>query len=135
MIGTDMSLERLEVPDVKKIYNHMAKKVLIIDDEIDFCLLMKQFLQRRHFIVELAHTLHEGLEKMENYQPDLIFLDNNLPDGIGWDSVFTMIDRNPNVRINLISAFKNVKEQPLYHDQVKVLEKPVSFSALEKYLA
>jgi two-component system OmpR family response regulator len=112
----------------------MVKKVLIIDDEIDFCLLMKQFLQRKDFAVEFAHTLNEGLEKLSNYKPDLIFLDNNLPDGIGWDSVMSLVARYPGTRINLISAFKNGKE-PMVHAQVKVLEKPVSFSALENYLA
>jgi DNA-binding NtrC family response regulator len=110
------------------------KKVLIIDDEVDFCLLMKQFLQRKHFAVEMAHTLAEGLEKLDIYHPDLVFLDNNLPDGTGWENVLMMMDHHPDLRINLISAFKNVKA-PIDNNQVRVLEKPVSFSALESYLS
>lgn len=109
------------------------KKVLIIDDEIDFCLLMKQFLQRKDFVVEMAHTLREGLQKLQDSKPDLVFLDNNLPDGMGWDSVALMISRNPGVRINLISAFKNLRE-PVVHAQVQILEKPVTFSTLENLL-
>ncbi len=109
------------------------KKVLIIDDEIDFCLLMRQFLLRKDFSVDVAHTLAEGLRKLQDGKPDLVFLDNNLPDGIGWESVFAMIKSHPGVRINLISAFKNSKE-PVVHAQVKILEKPVTFSALESYL-
>jgi two-component system OmpR family response regulator len=109
------------------------KKVLIIDDEIDFCMLMKQFLQRKHFVVEMAHTLGEGLQKLQDIKPDLVFLDNNLPDGIGWDNVAQMIHRHPGLRINLISAFKNLRE-PVIHAQVKILEKPVTFSTLEGFL-
>jgi len=94
---------------------------------------MKQFLTRKHFEVEIAHTLSEGLQKLQDTKPDLVFLDNNLPDGIGWDSVVMMINRHPGIRINLISAFKNGQE-PVIHAQVKILEKPVTFSALENYL-
>jgi two-component system OmpR family response regulator len=108
------------------------KKVLIIDDEVDFCLLMKQFLQKKDFKVEIAHTLAEGEEKMRRDNPDLIFLDNNLPDGTGWESVRHMISLNPNVRINLMSAFKNNWTSNL--SQVRILEKPVSFSSLESCL-
>jgi two-component system OmpR family response regulator len=112
----------------------MSKKVLIIDDELDFCLLMKQFLERKAYEVELAYTLEDGIRKLQSYKPDMVFLDNNLPDGAGWDMVRTMISRFPGVRFNLISAFKNNKE-PVLHAQVKVLEKPVTFSTLENCLA
>lgn len=109
------------------------KKVLIIDDEVDFCLLMKQFLVRKDYSVELAHTLAEGLKKLQDYHPDLVFLDNNLPDGTGWENAFMMMKLHPDLRINLISAFKNIMV-PMDSNQVRVLEKPVSFSALESFL-
>jgi DNA-binding NtrC family response regulator len=109
------------------------KKVLIIDDEVDFCLLMKQFLLRKDYSVELAHTLADGLKKLQDYHPDLVFLDNNLPDGTGWENAFMMTKLHPGLRINLISAFKNMIV-PTDNKQVKVLEKPVTFSALESYL-
>ena len=111
------------------------KKVLIIDDEVDFCLLMKQFLERKHFSVEMAHTLADGMAKIQDYHPDLVFLDNNLPDGTGWETAFKIMRSNPGLKINLISAFKNMATTPQEGDQVRVLEKPVSFSALESYLA
>jgi DNA-binding NtrC family response regulator len=112
----------------------MSKKVLIIDDELDFCLLMKQFLQRKAYEVELAYTLEDGIKKLQSYKPDMVFLDNNLPDGAGWDTVRTLVSRYPGIRFNLISAFKNNKE-PVLHAQVKVLEKPVTFSTLENCLS
>ena len=116
----------------KKFYK--MKKVLIIDDEVDFCLLMKQFLLRKHFSVEMAHTLAEGLSKLEDYHPDFVFLDNNLPDGTGWENAIYMMAHHPGIKINLISAFKNIKI-PGEGRQVRVLEKPVTFSTLENYLS
>ena len=37
------------------------KKVLIIDDEVDFCLIMQFYLSKKNCDVSISHTLHEGL--------------------------------------------------------------------------
>jgi len=61
------------------------ERVLIIDDETDFCLLMKNYFIRKNYEVHIFHTLEEGMKNMEKIKPDIIFLDNNLPDGLGWE--------------------------------------------------
>lgn len=40
----------------------MDKKVLIIDDEVDFCLLLKGYFLRKKGEVYIYHTLSEGLK-------------------------------------------------------------------------
>jgi len=59
------------------------KKILIIDDEKDFGLLLKDFLTKK-YEVYLSHTIEDGMKTLEEIKPDYIFLDNNLPDGLGW---------------------------------------------------
>ena len=51
------------------------KKVLIIDDEVDLCLLMKTYFLRKNYEVHIAHTLNEGVAKIEEVQPDFLFID------------------------------------------------------------
>ena len=111
------------------------EKVLIIDDEVDLCLLMKTFLnQKKRYVVELAHTLDEGLTKIDQFSPDIVFLDNNLPDGLGWDHAREILERHPELKLNLISAYHpnlpSVKVTP----NLKIWEKPISLKAIDTYL-
>jgi len=42
---------------------------------------MKNFFPTRNFEVHVALTLVEGMRILKEEMPDIIFLDNNLPDG------------------------------------------------------
>ena len=57
------------------------KKVLIIDDEEDFGMLMKRFFSQKNYDVYVAYTISDGMKLLNEVLPDIIFLDNNLPDG------------------------------------------------------
>ena len=58
------------------------KSVLIIDDESDLCALIKLVFMRENFVVDCALNLAEAKAKLPSH-PDIILLDNNLPDGLG----------------------------------------------------
>jgi len=75
-----------------------------MDDEVDFGLLMKSFFNQNDFDVFMAHTIADGLQVLEDQKPDFVFLDNNLPDGLGWGETEFILLNYPNTRLNLISA-------------------------------
>jgi len=107
-------------------------KVLIIDDEKDLCLLIKTYLSRKNCEVHTAYTLAEGLNQVNEFLPDILFLDNNLPDGLGWENAETIIKSHPNIQLHLLSAFN----PPQIKDGLpvtKVWEKPISLRDLDKY--
>ena len=110
------------------------KSVLIIDDETDFCLLMKNYFVRKNFDVYIFHTLEEGMKNMEKINPDIIFLDNNLPDGLGWEKTEFIRQNFPNTRINLISAYQYDHSISDKLTSVRIWEKPISLNDLNKYL-
>lgn len=110
------------------------KKILIIDDEIDLCLLLKSYLMRRHHEVFVAYRLNEGMQKAIEIKPDIVFLDNNLPDGHGWDKTNWLKEEFPMVEIILMSAFKTLPQKFDHSERIHVLEKPVSFSTLDTTL-
>ena len=110
------------------------KKILIIDDEEDLRRLLKAFLVQLNYEVYTASTLAEGLELISEEKPDIIFLDNNLPDGLGWEKIDIIQQYVPNSRINLISAFKFVPESVRDNQVVRLIEKPISFAMLRSYL-
>ncbi len=50
------------------------RKVLIIDDDADLCLLMKTYFLRKNFEVCMAHTSSDALATAKVCQPEFIFL-------------------------------------------------------------
>ena len=111
-----------------------SRKALIIDDEVDLCILLKNFLTRQHFHVEVSHRLADGLEQAVSLHPDVVFLDNNLPDSQGWAKAEWLLTTLPDANIYLISAYKTIPILP-QSDRLKVIEKPLSLKEIEKLLA
>ncbi len=111
------------------------KRVLIIDDEIDLCMLIQSYLSKKNYEVHTAHSLSDGFKKLDTISPDVLLLDNNLPDGMGWKEADKIRRRFPSMNITLISAYqmpKDFKEQ--ISNDIHILEKPISLNDIEKYL-
>ena len=61
------------------------KKVLLVDDDIEFCEATKLLLESKAYQVVLAYDGKEGLEKVRNEKPDLVILDVMMPKMNGYD--------------------------------------------------
>ncbi len=62
------------------------KKILIIDDEADFCMFVKMNLELgSKFEVEIALSGKEGIELAKRIKPDLILLDIIMPEMDGFE--------------------------------------------------
>lgn len=111
----------------------MRKKVLIIDDEVDLCILMKSYFLRKNYEVYIAHTLVDGMHRMNEVTPDYLFIDYNLPDGLGWDKLPEMYRKLPNTHFHLISAFQPTMPSDLDGSKLTIWEKPISLKALDHF--
>ncbi|HEY1114899.1 MAG TPA: response regulator [Chitinophagaceae bacterium] len=111
----------------------IRKKVLIIDDEVDLCLLMKSYFLRKNYEVHIAHTLQDGMKRLNEIVPDYLFIDYNLPDGLGWDKLPEMYRNHPNVHFHLISAFRPTMPDELDGSKLTIWEKPISLKALDHF--
>ena len=65
----------------------MAKKILIIDDEINVTTITKVRLELEGYTVKYAYTAETGLEKLMSETFDLLLLDIVLPDVDGFTLV------------------------------------------------
>ncbi|RZM11298.1 MAG: hybrid sensor histidine kinase/response regulator [Pedobacter sp.] len=54
------------------------KKVLIADDEVDLCLLMKTYFLRKNYEVYISHSCDEVIIKAKELQPDFIFISKDI---------------------------------------------------------
>ena len=85
-------------------------------------------------MVTCGFTAKESLQLLEEVQPDILFLDNNLPDGKGWNLIDFIIEKFPLLKIYLISAYhKNADEITPHGPTVTVWEKPISFRLLNQF--
>ncbi len=110
------------------------RSVLIIDDETDLCVLLYSYLKRKNFDVQFTHNLKDGLVVINKMRPDILFLDNNLPDGFGWEMASQLAKDFPETRINLISAFHPNPPNFDGENNVNIIEKPISTNTLDSYL-
>lgn len=60
------------------------KKILIVDDEDDFVLLLRKRLEINDYDVVAASNGQEGLERINKDRPDLVLLDIMMPEKDGY---------------------------------------------------
>ncbi|WP_223834081.1 response regulator [Spirosoma profusum] len=88
-----------------------SKRVLIIDDEADICLLLSGLLRRLGYQPTCAHFIEEGRQCLHTQQFDAIFLDLNLPDGLGFDLLPSIREEQQVAKVVMISAFDGQSER------------------------
>lgn len=109
------------------------KKILIIDDEEDLCILLRHYFLQQQYEVSFAHSLRDGLVQMAEWNPDILFLDNNLPDGTGWSHLTSFLKINPNLKIFLMSGYHpHVPE--ITEADIRLIPKPISFADLQQIM-
>ena len=88
-----------------------AKRVLIVDDETDICLLLSSLLRRLGYQPTCAHFIEEGRQCLNTQKFDAIFLDLNLPDGLGFDLLPLIKEDQSETKVIMISAFDGQAER------------------------
>jgi DNA-binding response OmpR family regulator len=124
----------------KRNYKNLNQnnKIMIIEDEIDILLLYKDYLSNKGFLVlATSTTANEALKDYENFYPNLIILDYNLPGKTnGLEASRQILKKYPNVPIIIVTAFDTVKNE-LSQDQffvdknIILLTKPIKLNILE----
>lgn len=59
-------------------------KILIADDDTNICELLRLYIEKEGFEVEIAHNGKEAMELFEKSEPALIMLDIMMPELDGW---------------------------------------------------
>ena len=62
----------------------MANKILVVDDDLNICELLKLYLENDGYVVFTANDGQEAVEMFQNKTPDLVLLDIMLPKKDGW---------------------------------------------------
>lgn len=86
-------------------------KALIIDDEIDICYLLGGLLINKNLHTDYANTIAEARLALKKNYPEIIFLDNHLPDGKGIDFVEYIKKYYPAAKLIMITAYDTAADR------------------------
>ena len=110
-----------------------TKKLLIVEDEGDMCLLLNIILSDTDLEVNHVQTLLAADEYLQKQQPEVIILDNKLPDGYGIDFRMYLKKKYPSIKIIMISGFDAAAKDVAIENGADVyLEKPFTKDQLFK---
>ncbi len=114
--------------------NHQQmKKILIVEDEADMCLLLNIILNGKDFSLDHVKTLAAAGDYLQSTPPDLVLLDNKLPDGLGIDFIPDIKKNYPKVKVIMLSGFDaSAGDVALENGADTFLSKPFSKEQLKQ---
>jgi DNA-binding response OmpR family regulator len=115
------------------VQKNKPKKILIIEDEGDMCLLLNIMLTGNEMELDHVKNLAAAKDYLGNEAPSVVILDNKLPDGMGVDFISYLKKNYPDVRIVMISGYSDAaKDLALDNGADKFLQKPFTKENLYK---
>ena len=114
----------------------MMEKVLIYDDDVDILEVCTAILQIKGYEVFTKDNCRSLFEDLQEIKPDIIIMDNWLPDMGGVKAIQTIKanDDFKNIPIIFFSANSSVEELAREAKADFVLKKPFDITALENLL-
>ncbi len=115
----------------------MRKKVIIYDDDTDLLEVCSLILQSRDFEVITREKCNTILADLEQHQPDVVLMDNWIPDigGIKATRMVKESDRFQHIPVIFFSANNDVNEMASDAGAEYALQKPFDISELENIVA
>lgn len=84
------------------------EKILIIDDDVDICALLKRFLERNGYEVTTSFKGQEGVHQFRNNDFDVVLTDFRLPDLDGIEVLKSIKKIKPNIPVIVITGYSDV---------------------------
>lgn len=86
----------------------MKKRILIIDDEKNIRIALKQCFKGENYKVEMANDGEEAIEKLKNDRYDLILMDYQMPNKNGLEVLEDIRKNNIETRVIIMTAYGTV---------------------------
>lgn len=115
------------------------KTILVVEDEPDLRDLLFDELKALGYNVALAANGQEGLDKMQETEPDLILCDRSMPEMSGYEMLERIRGIYPqykDVPFVFITALTDARDKFAVSDlePAGYLEKPIDFDHLQKFI-
>src|SRR5262245_48197523 len=109
---------------------------MIVDDDDDLTYLLENMLKTRNIKVLSAHSLHDARECLATARPDVIFLDNSFPDGIGVNFIGNIKSKSNDIQIIMMTSDTSawVRKRAMEEGAHYFLEKPFTKKTIDQLL-
>jgi two-component system KDP operon response regulator KdpE len=115
----------------------MRKKILVVDDEPDVRFILQSILRGKGFETAQSDSVSMCLQQLDDFEPDVVILDIDLPDGSGLETLPIIKAKRPNITVIMNSALdtseNRAKAQEYGADAF--LGKPINKNLLLELLA
>lgn len=113
----------------------LLSKILIVDDEVKACKLLKRILKtgKNEYEVMTSHSGLDALEKAKSFKPTLILLDIKMPEMDGLEVLKQIRNFDKDVGIVMLTAIidEDVANEAFRMGADDYITKPVQVSFLE----
>jgi two-component system response regulator RegA len=85
-----------------------AASLLLADDDITFCRVLKTALEKRGFCVSVAHSVEDAIPVAKGYPPEFAVVDLKMGGTPGLALVKVLHDLDPNTRIVVLTGYASI---------------------------
>lgn len=113
----------------------MKYKVVIIDDETRTRSLLKKMVNNSDYPLEVVgegNSVSNGLKAIQEYEPDIVLLDIQMPDGSGFDVLDKITRRN--FEVIFVTAHQEFAIRAIKFSALDYILKPVEIEELNSAL-
>ncbi len=112
------------------------ERVLVVDDEVQVCNALKEFLTLKKYEVETALDGPTALKKVEEFKPHIVLLDIIMPGMGGTDVLKEIRSKNPKIGIIMITAVvdEEIANRTIQLGAYDYITKPIDLNHLESVL-
>ena len=83
-------------------------KILIVEDDVAFCTMLKTFLQKKEYEVSTAFLGNEAIPKIKENIFDVVLADVRLPDSDGITLLDEIIKHNPKTQVIIMTGYAEI---------------------------
>ncbi len=84
------------------------KNILLVEDDVAFSKMLKQFLEKREYMVDLCYNMQNANIQLDKCNYDLVFTDLRLPDGDGISLLKEIKNTTKNTPVVLMTSYAKV---------------------------
>jgi DNA-binding NtrC family response regulator len=116
--------------------NKRACTVMIVEDDMDLCRLLERIVAKRCNVF-VDHSIKDAESHLDTIMPDIVLLDNNLPDGLGIGTIAEIREVCPEAKVVLMTAdvSQGLREEAIRLGAYSFIAKPFPMARIREIIS